>query len=186
MSREKLLRKLNKYQPADAIEEKAVNDTIAFVESNPDCFSRNCPGGHITGSAWVENLDGTKFLLTNHKKLKLWLQLGGHPEVGENDITQITLREAKEESGLRNLVCLNAGDIFDVSVFWFTIGPEKPHYHFDISLLLKAVDPQEKLNMSDESIDLNWFSQLPEYKDPEGVYNIVRMFNKWQRLHKRL
>ena len=38
-------------------------------------------------------------LLTHHRKLDRWLQLGGHSD-GESDPRQVALREAQEESGL--------------------------------------------------------------------------------------
>lgn len=180
MYRQKLLRKLYNYHPAEEKEQVALKETIAFVETHNNCFDRSCPGGHLTGSAWLENFDGTKFLLDHHKKLKFWVQLGGHPEPGEHDILQVALREAKEESGLKSIICLDPG-IFDISIYWFNIGKEPPHFHFDINFLLKAVDPKEEIKISEESEDLRWFSELPPYDGTQDVDNIFRMFNKWKQ-----
>ena len=52
---------------------------------------------HFTATAYVT--DGDKVLLVNHKKLKLWLPVGGHMEENETPI-QAVKREVKEESGL--------------------------------------------------------------------------------------
>lgn len=180
MYRQKLLKKLHDYQPFDEQEQSALKDTIAFVETHKDCFERSCDGGHLTGSAWVENFDGTKFLLTYHKKIDFWVQLGGHPEPGEHDILQVALRESKEESGLKSIVCLNP-KIFDISIYWFNQGKETPHFHYDINFLLKAVDPMETIKISDESKDLRWFSELPQYSPGQKVDNLFRMFHKWKQ-----
>lgn len=184
MYRQKLLKKLYKYHPSDNKEQIALEQTISFVERHKDCFERSCQEGHLTGSAWIENFDGTKFLLDHHKKLKLWVQLGGHPEPGEHDILQVALREAKEESGLKSVICLNP-EIFDISVYWFNSGKEQPHFHFDINFLLKAVNPMEKIKISDESEDLRWFSELPSYEMDQEVDNIFRMFKKWKQRNHR-
>ena len=44
----------------------------------PGAFRRETPAGHVTGSAWLVNRAGTHVLLTHHRKLGRWLQLGGH------------------------------------------------------------------------------------------------------------
>ena len=41
--------------------------------------------------------------MTFHRKLQRWLQLGGHGTVDETDPSQTALREAIEESGLKDL-----------------------------------------------------------------------------------
>ena len=67
---------------------------IKFIEQNPNCFERSNKG-HITGSAWIVNHDNSKVLLTHHRKLNLWLQLGGHAD-GEPDTKAVSLKEAQE------------------------------------------------------------------------------------------
>jgi len=43
---------------------------------------------------------GERVLLTHHKKLGKWLQLGGHSD-GNSNMLDVALKEAKEESMLR-------------------------------------------------------------------------------------
>ena len=184
MYRQKLLKKLYSYCPLNEEEQAAQKQTITFVESHKDCFERSCQEGHLTGSAWVENFDGTKFLLCYHKKLRNWVHLGGHPEPGEHDVLQIALREVKEESGLKNLICLDR-EIFNIVIHWFDVGKERPHFHFDICFLLKSIDPTEKIKVSDESEDVRWFSELPQNEHGVGDDNVFQMFKKWeQRKHR--
>jgi len=79
----------------------------ALVESRRDCFERACLPGHVTGSAWVLSPDRDRFLLTHHRKLQRWLQLGGHAD-GEGDVAAVALREAREESGIGRFAFLGA------------------------------------------------------------------------------
>jgi hypothetical protein len=50
---------------------------LAFAREQEDCFERSCVPGHFTGSAWLLNRDGSRALLMHHKKLDIWVQLGG-------------------------------------------------------------------------------------------------------------
>src|SRR5215204_3717077 len=83
----------------DANEAALTAATIRFVESSPDCFLRSQLDGHLTGSAWILDPSRTKTLLTHHKKLEKWVQLGGHAD-GNPDLWDVARREASEESCL--------------------------------------------------------------------------------------
>ncbi len=76
-----------------------VQATSEFVRSNPDALLRSNLGGHLTGSAWIVDRAHIWTLLTHHRKLDKWLQLGGHAD-GDPDLLAVALREAEEESGL--------------------------------------------------------------------------------------
>src|SRR5688500_3962974 len=62
-------------------------------------LSRERVAGHFTASAWLVDRGGARTLLTHHRKLGRWLQLGGHCD-GERDLAVAALKEAEEESGL--------------------------------------------------------------------------------------
>lgn len=170
-----LLDLLLEYKPLNDDEYKDLEHTIAFVRKYGDkCFCSDFIPGHITGSAWIENVTGDKFLLTLHKKLKHWLQLGGHAD-GDTDILNVVYREIYEESGLKQLSLLHDG-IFDISIHRFSEKGQPEHLHYDIRFLLKTMEPDDSIKISNESLDLKWFQSLPEKNFPE----MVRMFQKWQ------
>ena len=101
MSRKKLIRDLKEYQVKYPQEISLVNRVIAFIKNTPECFSRSHAEGHITGSAWLVN-NHQQVLLTYHKKLHKWIQLGGHAD-GNPSVLNVALKEAEEESGILDL-----------------------------------------------------------------------------------
>lgn len=130
--------------------------------------------GHLTGSAWIVNADRTKVLLTHHKRLDRWFQLGGHVEISEN-VFEAANREALEESGLSSVKPLD-GQIFDIDAHVIPMRPGVPaHTHFDVRFLFEA-DEIEPILISDESNDVRWVpvSEISQYSTDESVLRMVR------------
>ena len=148
-----------------------------FITREPQCFSRECREGHVTGSALVLNHDHSKALLTYHKKLNRWLQLGGHSD-GNPNTAEVALREAQEESGIQNLEFVTK-KIIDVDVHLIPQSKtEAQHHHYDIRFFLRAPKGSE-IKKSSESKDLKWFSahDILNLKTDESTLRLVHM---WQ------
>jgi len=144
-----------------------------FVASQDMCFQRTLAKGHITASAWVIDPTRTKTLLTHHRKLNRWLQMGGHLE-NDASLTAAALREVHEESGLTRLKLLSL-ELFDVDVHTIPTRPNQPeHQHHDVRFLIEA-DPYEPLTISDESHDLAWveLSRVWELNSEESILRLV-------------
>ena len=119
------------------------------------CFLKDNYDGHFTGSAWIVSTDKDKILMTYHKKLGMWLQLGGHAD-GENDLLKVALREAKEESGIHYFNILS-DEIFDLDIHEIPKQMNQPsHKHYDIRFLLETDPASNKITISDESYDVAW------------------------------
>ena len=155
-----------------------VDRISSFVEANTDCFSRELAIGHITGSAWILDSTGTRALLTHHKKLNIWVQLGGHAD-GDPDVEQVAYREAIEESGLDGLEFVDQ-ELFDIDIHQIPArGHEAAHYHYDCRFLFRAVD--DHYTVSDESHDLQWVA-LDDMCSVTSEPSITRMVDKTQKL----
>jgi hypothetical protein len=149
-----------------------------FVERRADCFERSCVEGHITGSAWILSPDGRRVLLTHHRKLGRWLQLGGHAD-GVPDAHEVALCEAREESGMQQFETLPTGADpvpLDLDVHRIPARPGEPaHLHYDVRFLLRAL-PGQRLRRSPESLDLGWFerTRLEEITREESQLRMER------------
>ncbi len=183
MHRKPLLDLLERYLVRNPDERVSVDHMRQFVRANPDCFLRSCVDGHVTASSWIVSHDYSSFLLTHHAKLGRWLQLGGHAD-GDPDLVGVALREAREESGLREfrIASLDGASLpLDVDVHLIPArGDEAAHLHHDVRYLLVAArDPQ--LRLSSESFELRWFprTRAEELLEEESL---KRMARKVERL----
>ncbi|GGD57578.1 NUDIX hydrolase [Emticicia aquatilis] len=174
MHRKKLLDLLENHNPSDNNELKMTNETIEFVKTNEDCFKRELLIGHVTGSAWIVNDARTHVLMMHHRKLNQWFQPGGHCD-GDPDVLNVALKEANEETGLKNLKVVD-GKVFDVDVH---LIPERKgipaHYHYDVRFLIES-DMNEPLIVTEESNDLAWVSldKIAEHNDSESIMRMAR------------
>lgn len=184
MHRQPLLKMLDRYLSAYADEAEVVAQIAQLVTTSPTCFERTCRPGHITGSAWVLSHDHTQCLLLHHRKLNRWLQPGGHAD-GDNDVAAVALREAQEESGLKQLELQQTDgqlvpldlDVHVIPARYAADGQlvEDAHEHHDVRFLLIAAAGQS-LSLSDESHDLRWFSrqEVLNLTDEESVLRMMR------------
>jgi 8-oxo-dGTP pyrophosphatase MutT (NUDIX family) len=158
--RRPLLELLARYGVRHPDEGACVARVRSLVESRPDCFERSCLPGHVTGSAWVLSADRRRFLLTHHRKLGRWLQLGGHAD-GDANVAAVALREASEESGLAPLGFLGTGEPgapvpVDLDVHEIPARPGEPaHEHHDVRFVLVARGGTAR--RSAESHAIRWF-----------------------------
>lgn len=177
MHRQPLLDQLAAYQTAHPAEADKVGRFVDFVKSQPECFERTLGMGHITGSAWIVTPDGSVVLLTHHRKLDCWLQLGGHAD-GDPDVIAVALKEAQEESGLEEFELLGDG-IFDLDIHPIPArGDEPEHLHYDVRYIFRATGCTD-FTVSEESHDLRWVP-LGEVQTLTTEESMLRMVRKWQ------
>ncbi|MET8974505.1 NUDIX hydrolase [Streptomyces sp. NPDC004539] len=145
---------------------------LAHLASHPDGMWKACADGHITASALVIDPEGGRVLLTLHKKLRMWLQMGGHCEPGDETLAASALREGVEESGIEGLMLLPGGpvrlDRHSTPCAW----------HLDVQYA--AVPPAGAVEkISDESLDLRWFP----YDEVAGVADesVVRLLEETRK-----
>ena len=153
---------------------------LNFFNDHDGCFEKDNLPGHFTGSAWVISPDKNKILMTHHKKLNMWLQLGGHAD-GEKDLKLVAIKEAKEESGFNNFSILSE-EIFDLDIHKIESMNEEPeHLHYDVRFLLEADPNEQNIIISEESHDVKWI-HLDDVLEYNSEGSISRMVEKTKKL----
>jgi 8-oxo-dGTP pyrophosphatase MutT (NUDIX family) len=187
MHRRPLLEMLAAYRATFPHEMAVVDRICSLVEEHRDCFERTCRPGHITGAAWILSADRRQCLLTHHRKLDRWLQLGGHAD-GQFRVEEVALREAREESGVTAFDIVPIDGVlmpFDLDVHQIPAryDPEgrlleDAHEHHDIRFLMVARAGQQ-ICASDESHEIGWFT-------PEEVARLTNEVSVLRMLRKAL
>lgn len=167
---------LDDYALAHADEADSIALFRAFMSAHADAAERSLAHGHLTGSAWLVGKDGQHVLLTHHRKLDRWLQLGGHAD-GDADLARVALREAREESGLSGLVV--EPEVFDLDRHEIPVrGDEPAHWHYDVRFVVRATG-NEAFSVGNESHALAWRDIAAIEKDPDADHSLRRMARKW-------
>ena len=182
MNRHSLIQQLQAHKAFDEREQAMAVALLQFVQTYENCAARELQIGHLTGSAWILDQDLTHTLLTHHRKLNLWVQLGGHVE-NDADMLSAAWREASEESGLQNFRLL-VPDIFDIDIHTIPARNNEPeHFHYDIRYAFQA-DRQAPLTVSSESRELAWVA-LDKIEALTTEESILRMVRKTAQLRTR-
>jgi len=173
--RGRLLSALSSYADRWPQELQTIDRFSKFVEGEPDCFERSTIHGHITAAAWLVDPTSELVLLTHHRKLNKWLQLGGHAD-GDGDTIRVALTEAVEESGIA-AIQLVSDDIFDLDIHPIPArGADPEHFHYDVRYAIRAEDTA--FTVSEESHDLSWVS-INAIHDYTTEPSMMRMAEKW-------
>lgn len=173
---------LERYEQRYPSEQPIVRRMVAFLEREHACFERSTLEGHYTGSAWIVHPTDGRVLLTHHRKLNKWLQLGGHAD-GLVNLLEVAMNEAIEESGIREFEVIDA-EIFDIDIHVIPARAADPeHLHYDVRYLLRAAT--HEYVVSDESHDLAWIDigLLDTLTTEESM---IRMAHKWNDINRQL
>ena len=167
---------LTAWQTPDPGQDALRHAVLAFLDARPDGCLRSCVPGHVTASALVVDASGERALLTLHPRLGRWVQLGGHCEDTDADITAAALREATEESGIAGLRV--APELAAIHVHALTCSLGVPTRHLDLQFIATAPAGARAV-ISDESLDLRWWpiESLPDGIDP-GLRQLVARY-RW-------
>lgn len=131
---EQLVADLAGHQPGDEAEARSLSRSRALVAWLPAPFDQRADPTHVTASAIVIARHGTpRVLLHRHKRLRRWLQPGGHLEADEQP-HEAALREVREETGIRARHPAGSPRLIHVDVHE---GP-RGHVHLDLRYLLLA------------------------------------------------
>ena len=157
----KLINDLRRYQPYNEQEEKDKALILDWLEKGENVFTRDSVTAHMTTSAWVVNKSRDKVLMAYHNIYDSWAWLGGHAD-GETDLLKVSINEAMEESGVKNVTPVTE-DIYSVEVLTVDGHVKRgeyvsSHLHLNITYLLEADENEVLTVRPDENSGVAWFA----------------------------
>jgi len=171
---------LNGYRARGETEAADVARMRRLAHSRPDPWQRSLPL-HFTASALVVHPDSRRVLLRWHRRQRMWLQAGGHGDPGESDPLRIALREAREETGLPDLVPWPDAAIQHAVVCSVAPGKGEPaHEHADLRYFLATGAPAGARPESPDA-PLRWLT-VNEARDLIGTNNLARTLDRLEPL----
>lgn len=163
-------RLLAEHQTDDPLEAEHLRRMRQLLWTGTEAFSRShFVPGHFTASAFVVSEDRKSVLLILHRKLKRWLQPGGHVDADDDGPLAAAIREVREETGLNDVRPVGDG-LLDVDVHGIpALGNEPPHEHFDLRFCLTTSETGTE--GSDEIEGLRWvpFAEITSVHTDESV-----------------
>ncbi|GLW62339.1 NUDIX hydrolase [Actinomadura rubrobrunea] len=162
------IRVLDAWRAPDPEQDRLRRDFLRHLDVHPDGMWRRCAAGHLTASTLVLDAAAARVLLTLHRKIGAWLQLGGHCEPGDATLADAALREAAEESGIAGLRLARPRPV-QLDRHAVRCHPQGS-WHLDVQYVAVA-PPDARHRISEESADLRWF---PLDALPDSVDEVVR------------
>ena len=183
-----LKERIENYLPYNIEEQKDKELILKYMDIFDDVLTRKNEIGHFTSSCWIVNKEKTKVLMVYHNIYDSWSWVGGHAD-GDDDLLHVSLKEASEETGLKNVIPLSK-DIFSLEVLGVDGHMKKEgyistHIHLNITYLLCANENDITHIKEDENSDVKWFELEEAIKassEPhmKKIYNILN--NKLKNL----
>ncbi len=156
-----LVSDIRAFKPCNEQEERDRIIMLHYLETHPDALSRQNETAHFTASAWILNKEHTKILMIHHNIYNSWSWTGGHADE-ESDLEGVAVREALEETGIKQIKVLGDG-IFSLEILTVD-GHEKrggyvsSHLHLNVTYLLEADETDELSVKHDENSGVCWFT----------------------------
>ncbi|MCU0104627.1 NUDIX domain-containing protein [Acholeplasma vituli] len=161
------------YQPKSDLEVADLAYILDAIKHYGEALFMRHPAMHFSSSAMIFNPSMTKTLLIYHKLYDSWGWTGGHMD-GDTDFLKVAIKEAKEETGLDSITCLNSNPIsIEVLPVWFHYKHGKPissHLHLNASYILIADDQLPLKQNVEETNGVKWVNidEITQYvSEPE-------------------
>ena len=187
--KEKLIAQVQNYNPVNEQEETDKGTFLNWLEKDVDISIRDHLTCHLTASAWVVTPDRKKVLMAYHKLYDSWAWLGGHAD-GNWNLLQVAEKEAREESGITDLVSVSPDPI---SLEILTVaGHEKKgkyvpcHLHLNLTYLFEAEETQLLCCNPDENTGVAWLDMDSLDRMCSEPWFVERIYSKLSKKAKNL
>lgn len=187
-----LIAQLAAYVPADAREAEEQAVILDYARRFPDTvLLRENRVAHITSSAFIVNAAGDKMLMVHHTQRGVWAWAGGHAD-GDDDLLAVAMREAEEETGVKNLRPLSEGiaslDVLHVHGHHKNGRWVNAHLHLSAAYLFVAEEGAPLSVRPDENTAVGWLplADIDEaHFDANDVYLYAKLAAKAKALRNK-
>lgn len=180
------IEELNAYCPQNAQEAADKEMICDYIKTFPDTIlTRENKFAHITAASMIFNKNRDKVLMIYHNIYRSWSWTGGHAD-GDEDMFYVAEKEAKEETGIKNLrtLYLKSGKspmaAVDVLPVWGHVKKGKyvsSHLHLNFSYLFEA-DEEEMLHIKeDENSQVGWI-KISEIREKVTEPDMIPVYEK--------
>lgn len=153
--RDDAMAQLAAWTAPDPQQETWRTELLEHCRQHPGALWKQGPPQHLTTGAIVLDPSLERVLLTLHAKAGRWLQFGGHFEPEDTSVLAAATREAREESGLADLVLdPRIVELHRHRLLAPAFG--RCEEHLDIRYA-GIVAPDASFAVSDESLDVAWW-----------------------------
>ena len=174
---------IEKYIPYNEQEKCDKELMLEYIDTFEDVLTRENKLCHFTASNWIVNKERTKILMIYHNIYESWAWTGGHAD-GDSNLLNVALKEAREETGLKNLKVLSDG-IFSLQILTVDSHMKRgkfvsSHLHLDCCFLLEA-DENESLKINeDENSGVKWIDidKVIEISNEKNMKPIYKKLNE--------
>lgn len=158
------IEEMTAYRPKNEQEAADKQMILDYIETFPDTIlTRENRFAHITAASMIFNEEKDKVLMIYHNIYRSWSWTGGHAD-GDSDMLYVALKEAKEETGVKNLRVLQSDDrspmaAVDVLPVWGHVKRGKyvsSHLHLNFSYLFEASEEEALRIKEDENSQVGW------------------------------
>lgn len=170
---------LESYKPRNSQEVTDKKAMLEFIKSNNDCLDRTNLVAHFTSSAIITDVTMSKVLFAYHNIYDSWSWVGGHND-GDSDFLNVALKEATEETGVKNIRPYNK-EIMMIDILPVTRHIKRGqqvghHLHLNITYLLVADTSDELIIKPDENSGVKWFDieSVLDYVSEEDMKEVYK------------
>ena len=180
-----LKEQIEHFEPFNEQERADKEMMLEYINTFTDVLTRGNKMCHFTASNWIVNKERTKVLMIYHNIYQSWAWTGGHAD-GDGNLLHVALKEAEEETGLKNLKVLKQ-DIYSLEILTVDSHIKRgnfvpSHLHLDCCYLLEADENEQLKVKEDENSGVKWI----DINKVIEITNEPKMVPIYQKLNDKL